>query len=286
MNSLEATQVTAPNGKTDDCAKFTITSADSTFTFQDITMVDQEYVFGCYVKSDAAGAITVGDETMPTSSTWTRFVYKFTASDVDFIMTFAAAGVYYIYNSKLEIGTVDTDWSPAPEDIFQKTAEIEITVDGITSTVTDLEGNVSKVEQTAESIASTVADLEGNLTSLEVSVDGLTSTVSDVEGNMSQLKQTVSGLQSTVTDIEGNYSQLTQTVNGINSTVTDLEGNYSSLTQTVNGFEVTLGQTKKKIYANFCQGSGGSSGYVAFATIKITRAWCNAPIGITLALFP
>lgn len=244
MNSLEAAEIVAPNGKTDDCAKFTIENPNTTFTFKDICTVGQDYVFGCYAKSDGVNSISIGDTTYPASQAWSRIVDKFNATSVNFVITFSAPGTYYLYNSKLEIGNVDTDWSPAPEDIFQKTAEIEITVDGITSTVTDLEGNVAKVEETAQSIISTVTDLEGNLTSLESSVDGLTSTVRDVEGNMSQLQQTVGGLQSTVTDIEGNYSQLTQKVDGLGSTVTDLNGNYSSLAQTVNGFEAKLNTSK------------------------------------------
>lgn len=273
MNSLEAAEIVAPNGKTDDCAKFTIENPNTTFTFKDICTVGQDYVFGCYAKSDGVNSIIIGDTTYPASQAWSRIVDKFNATSVDFVITFSAPGTYYLYNSKLEIGNVDTDWSPAPEDIFQKTAEIEITVDGITSTVTDLEGNVSKVEQTAESLVSTVTDLEGNLTSLELSVEGLTSTVSDVEGNMSQLQQTVGGLQSTVTDIEGNYSQLTQTVNGLNSTVTDLNGKYSSITQTVNGFEVKINQASNASVNYILNGTPVSGGSYLTGWTYVTGAY-------------
>ena len=240
MNSLEATEIVAPNGKTDNCAKFIIEDANAIFTFQDICMVGQDYVFGCYVKSDDINSIAIGDTSYPASPAWNRVVNKFNADSVDFAIKFVTPGTYYLYNSKLEIGTVDTDWTPAPEDIFEKSASIEVTLDGITQTVTDLEGNVSKVEQTAESLTQTITDVEGNVSQLQQTVDGFEQTVGDLEGNYSSLQQTVNGISSTVTDVEGNVSSLTQTVNGISGTVGDLEGNYSQLTQTVNGFEVSI----------------------------------------------
>lgn len=197
MNSLEATQVTAPNGKTDDCAKFTIDTANSTYTFQDITTADQKYVFGCYVKSDAAGSVLVGDETTQTSASWTRLVYKFTASDVDFVITFPTAGTYYVYNSKLEIGTVDTDWSPAPEDVDSDISDVGDSIDqvgsdlndyktetdeqlaniivgqnGITQQVTDLNNNVNIIEQTVEGTTQTIGNLEDKYLTMETTMDG------------------------------------------------------------------------------------------------------------------
>lgn len=278
MNSLEATEIVAPNGKTDDCAKFTIEDANVIFTFQDICMVGQDYVFGCYVKSDDTNSIAIGDTSYPASPAWNRVVNKFNAKSVDFAIKFVTPGTYYLYNSKLEIGTVDTDWTPAPEDIFEKSASIEVTLDGITQTVTDLEGNVSKVEQTAESLTQTITDVEGNVSQLQQTVDGVQQTVGDLEGNYSSLQQTVNGISSTVSDVEGNVSSLTQTVDGISSTVGDLEGNYSQLTQTVNGFEVSINNANST--ANSALSTAQQNGQIL---IDKTQQYVTSPVGYLLA---
>ena len=138
-------------------------------------------------------------------------------------------------------------------------------------------------DTTADAAAEAAQTAITKATEVEQTVDGITTTVSETV--------------QTANEAYTKASQVEQTVDGISSTVTDLDGSMSSLEQTVNGFEVSINNAnstansalstanaaKKKIYANFCQGSLGSSGYVAFATIKITKAWCNAPIGITLA---
>lgn len=164
MNSLEAVMLTAPDGKEDECAKFTIDAANSTYTFNDISTIGQKYVFGCYVKSDAAGSITIDGETTQTSSTWTRLVRKFTASAVDFVITFPTEGTYYLYNSKLEIGTVDTDWSPAPEDLTSDVTQIESTIVETTERVNTLEQNTTGWEFNFSEISQQITDINGQLT--------------------------------------------------------------------------------------------------------------------------
>lgn len=87
------------------------------------------------------------------------------------------SGTYYIWHAKLERGTKPTDWTVAPEDtdkqiaeVIQRTAELTISLDGITESVSRLETEgeamntrLKAAEQkiTPESIVSTVVDSDG-----------------------------------------------------------------------------------------------------------------------------
>lgn len=87
------------------------------------------------------------------------------------------SGTYYIWHAKLERGTKPTDWTAAPEDtekqiaeVTQRTAELTISLDGITESVSRLETEgeamntrLKAAEQkiTPESIVSTVVDSDG-----------------------------------------------------------------------------------------------------------------------------
>ncbi|MGG2937691.1 phage tail spike protein, partial [Bacillus pacificus] len=81
-------------------------------------------------------------------------------------------GDVLIEKPKLEIGTISTAWTPAPEDqvstvdFTKKTTEIEKSVDGVKTTVTNVQNSqagfekrMSTVEQTATGLSSTVSNL-------------------------------------------------------------------------------------------------------------------------------
>ena len=125
MNKLETATIEDPYGKAGECAKFTITDTSSTFTFNSIASIGVEYVYGCWVKSDAVGYLSMEGSTTSTSSEWTRFVRMFTASSEDLVVTFDVPGIYYIYQSKLEQGNIATDWTPAPEDLMENILNVE-----------------------------------------------------------------------------------------------------------------------------------------------------------------
>ncbi|GMR66496.1 phage tail spike protein [Bacillus basilensis] len=81
-------------------------------------------------------------------------------------------GDVLIEKPKLEIGTVPTAWTPAPEDqvttdeFTKKTTDIERSVEGVKTTVTNVQNSqvgyekrMSNVEQTASGLSSTVSNL-------------------------------------------------------------------------------------------------------------------------------
>lgn len=125
---------------------------------------------------------------------------------------------------KMELGTVATDWSPAPEDLL---------------TVTDAEATYatqSSVTQTADSILSEVSTTYVSQTDAASTY----ATRSYVDQQDDSITSTVSSVQTTADSALSKATTVEQTVDSIQSTVSDLEGDVSTVTQTVSGLEVTL----------------------------------------------
>lgn len=165
MNTLESFTITSPYDKEEECAKFTIDTLTNQFVLHDIAVVNQQYVFSGWIKSDEAGIVRVGEKSFVTSTEWERQTVTFTAMKKDVAISFSVVGVYYIYHPKLEIGNKATDWTPAPEDVDEK----------IDNVVTELGSTNERVEIAETQIESTKKEI-----SLRATVDYVDTTVRDV----------------------------------------------------------------------------------------------------------
>ncbi|TEA80732.1 phage tail spike protein [Bacillus thuringiensis] len=111
---------------------------------------------------------------------------------------------------KIEIGNKVTDWTPAPEDnvsntdFTKKTVEIETTIKGINTSVSNVQNEqgklterMTKSEQTAggfktsiESLTKKDTEISNKLNTVESTVEGTKKTISDVQQTTSELKKT------------------------------------------------------------------------------------------------
>lgn len=82
-----------------------------------------------------------------------------------------AGKTFTIKETKVERGYHVTDWTPATEDIQ---SQIEITNDAITSSVSDLNGEISTIKQTTDTITSSVSDLSGEVSTIKQTTEDLT----------------------------------------------------------------------------------------------------------------
>lgn len=127
---------------------------------------------------------------------------------------------YLDLRTKVEIGDLPTDWTPAPEDVDNKFASQQITIDGITNTVSNQGTNISN----------------------------LTSRVQTAEGTLSTATNNISGLQSKQTQTSNQISQeITDRANGDSNTLQSSKdfttsqinnsetGTKSLITQTADG---------------------------------------------------
>lgn len=115
MNILESANIRSPNEIEEECAHFTITDTEQPFVLNDIAKQDEKYTFSAWVKG--SGEISILGNNFPVTAEWTKCVITFISDSTDVEIYFRETGDYYFYNSQLEIGEKDTDYSPAPEDL-------------------------------------------------------------------------------------------------------------------------------------------------------------------------
>ncbi|HIE6656610.1 TPA: phage tail spike protein [Bacillus anthracis] len=178
---------------------------------------------GCIFKIRDDKANKYFSTRIPKSTTYQRisFTLKY---DGDFtniliigdIPTTAKVGDYVnLRNFKLEEGNVPTDYSLAPEDqvttndFTKKTVEIEATIKGINTTVSNVQNEqgklterVTKSEQTADGFKTSIESLNkkdtaisNKLNTVESTVEGTKKTISDIQSNTASLKQTTTEIK-------------------------------------------------------------------------------------------
>ena len=120
-----------------------------------------------------------------------------------------------ISRPKIEIGNKATDWSPAPEDTVNALASQQITIDGITDTVSKQGANI-------DSVTKRVTTAEGTLTTATDNISGLqtkqTTTANQVTQEIADRKTGDTNTLQSSKDFT--TSSITSAVNGVNSTIT------------------------------------------------------------------
>ena len=192
MNTVETSTIVCPDNKTDECAKFIIDDGTFVYTLSDVMMVGRNYTFSCWTKSEADGMIVVSGSATETSTDWQYFAHTFTSDNTDLSIGFATAGAYYIYHPKLEIGTIATDWSPAPEDLDSEEAlsEINDRVQTIHSSISDLivningiSGRVENTEKNIDTISGDLLSAQNEIASMKLESDNLKLEFQDITEN-------------------------------------------------------------------------------------------------------
>jgi hypothetical protein len=201
MNTLETYQIMAPSNKEDTCAKFIIDDTTSPFLFDNIMRAGNKYAFSCWLKSEAEGSITIANNQFACSSTgWTRVFVKFTASSEDLSIVFGTVGTYYIYRAQLEIGTIATDWSPAPEDL-------------------DNSNSIDEVNDRLQSIYETYSDLSIKTNVIESSVVETNKVLDEVNGRVLSSEEDISNLKLTSSNLLLNFQNISD--NGVSKVITE-----------------------------------------------------------------
>lgn len=172
MNTLEKYIFRSPNNTDEECGKFIIDETSRPFILHDIAQAGGQCTFSAWIKSSSPGSISIGGQTFNLTTEWTKCFSTFFPDSEDIEIFFMAAGEYYFYHSKLEIGNKATDWTPAPEDMVDK-ANI-----------------VSCINQTPESITiqANKISLEGLITAnsnFKILSDGSMETISGKIGGWS-----------------------------------------------------------------------------------------------------
>ena len=153
--------------------------------------------------------------------------------------------------------------------IRDRVTQVEQDIDGITSSVSDIESSfngdiqelttkISQVEQDANGFKTTVEqsyakkdDLENEATSIRSEISQTASeinqSISDLEGNTSKISQDISSLTTRVTNTEGDVTELQQTASGIEATVKNNSGDIATLKQTAQGLQSDISTIQENI---------------------------------------
>ncbi|PFF63331.1 phage tail spike protein [Bacillus thuringiensis] len=124
---------------------------------------------------------------------------------------------------KIEIGNKVTDWTPAPEDnvsntdFTKKTVEIETTIKGINTSVSNVQNEqgkltyrITKSEQTADGLKTSIESLTKKDTEISNKLNTVESTVEGTKKTISDVQQTTSELKKTTTEITEKAGQISE----------------------------------------------------------------------------
>lgn len=242
MNILESYSIESPTSSIEECAKFTIEDILSPFILHNITAPDQNYTFSAWIKSEAPSYIHIRGCSIPTSTTWTRHAVTFKAIEVNVEMFFNDVGTYYIYHPKLEMGTNDTDWTEASEDITERIGEAQKTADAATvmaAATTERVANAeSLIQQLNDSISMLVTDGKGVSLMQQTASGGWTYSMGTVE-------DTINNISSLLSNLQGELGTTDATVEKLSNSLKDVESSLEWIKITTYEDEpcIALGET-------------------------------------------
>lgn len=291
MNVLESVTIRSPNEIEEECAHFTITDTEQPFVLNDIAKPDEKYTFSAWVKG--SGEISILGNKFPVTADWTKCVITFVSESVNVEIYFRETGEYYLYNSQLEVGEKDTDYSPAPEDLeadaqskadnalaSAKTytdAQIKASADSVMIAVAqgyatvDAVGGVEKRVTDAEALI----EVQAGLIEQKVDVDGVIAAInlSKGEARIAADKITLAGY--TIADA---FTCTNLTVAGDSTFSGVLNGATGNFSGVVNATDFKL--TKSGNDFKFAINTDGSQLYLGTDTVEdITVASLILPGG-------
>ncbi|MED4242329.1 phage-like protein [Niallia circulans] len=164
---------------------------------------------------------------------WHRAILTASTTDAGFTIRLTLGNFTSIDVALIQVeeGNKATDWTPAPEDMatVSQFSTLEQTVNGFTTRVGTVEGNISSLQQTASSLASRITNTEGDISTLTQTAKGLQNRVSDAEGNITSVTQIATGIQSRITNAEESINTLTQTASSLTSTISSVQTDLNNL---------------------------------------------------------
>ncbi|WP_406244599.1 hypothetical protein ACI5FS_06065 [Leuconostoc mesenteroides] len=156
-------------------------------------------------------------------------------------------------HAKLEKGNLPTDWTPAPEDVDNKISAQQITINGITDTVSKQGTNIDSVTKRVTTAEGTLSTATNNISGLQSSVtqtaNQITQEISDrTTGDSNTLQSSKDFTQSSITNYDkGIQTQITQTANGIIAKVDTKTDSDTVLSLLKNNWSVGITDNISKI---------------------------------------
>ena len=127
------------NGDPIKCGHFNSSMYDSYIEFPVNLDTGKKYTFHGYIKSSVAGQISCEGATSNVSTEWSHVVMTITPSQQKSLELKFYPGEFWIYQWKLEVGEVNSNWTPSPldakYDLISLGSEVKQLSDSITQKV-------------------------------------------------------------------------------------------------------------------------------------------------------
>lgn len=203
MNTLESYKGAIMEEES-ECAQFAIDTPASPFVLSGVTKAGEQYTFGFWIRADTDGSISTCGKTITATTEWVRHVVTFTATGPDLKIFFATAGVYYIFHPQLELGSMDTDYDRAPEDIE----------DLIANTANTIENETQVIRENVANLTVEAVGIRTELSDTQKVVDGISGDLLHANTKITSLEQTSEQVQINVQNINENGVDKVTTTTG------------------------------------------------------------------------
>lgn len=205
MNTLTSCNILSPSAIDEECGQFTIDEVMSPFVLHDITSVGEKYTLSFWARSDSEGSMVVCGSTIQTNTEWVRFVKTYKANIVDLYFWFNTTDSYYIYHPQLELGSRDTDWKEAPEDVDDRIDALDNDLRKvITEQNTSLTQTIESIILEASKTYISSSDYESFKKTVEASLEALPDKIGI------QISESIAHLDDKNKELQGQLTEITK----------------------------------------------------------------------------
>ncbi|MDI6496587.1 phage tail spike protein [Leuconostoc lactis] len=243
----------------------------------------------------AEGSTNQTQPTGPIPSEWTRLSSTGTAVSTGAIIIYFGAGAdttqaldVYVKLPKLELGTIATAWSPAPEDVDSATAKAQLTADNASLALnnykSDADGRISKAQAdiivNANAITQKVSQSDYNAKTgdLTTKVNTAQSTADSATSTIGAYKTANDGrVASAESKITANATAITQKVSqtDYNTKTGQIDGQISTINQTAGKISQSVSNVKAQVDG---LSVGGTN---LFVLATASKGWLDLSYNVT-----
>lgn len=142
--SLLARVLQTPPEGTDPVLRFTIEQLPQSFVMPGLLQPGEIYTLSFWAKGE--GTLKIEGREISLTESWEKYECTFTAQGEDLALEFATVGTFDLYHPQLELGSIPSDWSVAPEDneavlltTREEISRLQVEADKISAQVTRTE---------------------------------------------------------------------------------------------------------------------------------------------------
>lgn len=220
-----------------------------------------KYIHSIYIKNEGTTTVRLNNnlgETMDVAAGETKRVVFNPAGNaagtatMQFVLyRLNAADVqqFVVWHAMIAEGTVVTDWVPSPDDLASvtKVTQIEATVDGLTTTVSQVKTTADSALSKATSVEQTANGLSTKITSVETTANSAVTKANTAQSTADGNKTAIASVKTTADSALSKATTTETTVNGLKTTVSSVESTANSaltkatsVEQTANGLTTTV----------------------------------------------